>query len=95
MTGVTGSALSNPTDIADQVTRIKNHTDLPVCVGFGIKTADDAKRIGADADGVVVGSALVQAVEKSLENGKATANTARAVHELVADIATGVQAARS
>lgn len=95
MTGVTGSALSNPTDIADQVTRIKNHTDLPVCVGFGIKTADDAKRIGADADGVVVGSALVQAVEKSLENGKATANTARAVHELVADIAKGVQAARS
>ncbi|MFB9140485.1 tryptophan synthase subunit alpha [Maritalea porphyrae] len=95
MTGVTGSALSNPTDIADQVTRIKNHTDLPVCVGFGIKTADDAKRIGADADGVVVGSALVQAVEKSLENGKATANTARAVHELVADIAKGVRAARS
>lgn len=95
MTGVTGSALSNPTDVAEQVNRIKAHTDLPVCVGFGIKTADDAKRIGADADGVVVGSALVQAVEKSLKNGKATAQTASAVHQLVADIAKGVHAARS
>jgi len=95
MTGVTGSALSNPTDVAEQVKRIKAHTDLPVCVGFGIKTADDAKRIGADADGVVVGSALVQAIEKSLENGKATGTTATKVHQLVADIAEGVRAARS
>lgn len=95
MTGVTGSALSNPTDVAEQVKRIKAHTDLPVCVGFGIKTADDAKRIGADADGVVVGSALVQAIEKSLKNGKATGTTATKVHQLVADIAEGVRAARS
>ncbi|WP_299344563.1 tryptophan synthase subunit alpha [uncultured Maritalea sp.] len=95
MTGVTGSALSNPTDIAEQVNRLKAHTDLPICVGFGIKTADDAKRIGADADGVVVGSALVKAVEDSLENGKATAKTPSAVHDLVADISKGVRAARS
>lgn len=95
MTGVTGSALSNPTDVGAQVNRIKKHTDLPVCVGFGIKTAEDAKRIGLDADGVVVGSALVSAIEKSLKDGNATASTVSAVHDLVADIAQGVKAARS
>jgi len=95
MTGVTGSALSNPTDIGAQVKRLKTHTDLPICVGFGIKTAADAKRIGADADGVVVGTALVKAVEDSLNNGKATDKTVAAVHGLVVDIATGVHAARS
>jgi tryptophan synthase alpha chain len=95
MTGVTGSALSNPTDVGAQVNRIKKHTDLPVCVGFGIKTAEDAKRIGQDADGVVVGSALVSAIEKSLKEGKATPNTVSAVHDLVADIAQGVKAARA
>jgi len=94
MTGVTGAAMTNPTDIAEQVNRLKSHTDLPICVGFGIKTADDAKRVGADADGVVVGSALVSAVEKSLENGKATSKTAAAVHDLVASISKGVHAAR-
>lgn len=56
MTGITGSALSNPTNISAAVERLNKHTDLPICVGFGIKTADDAKRIGANADGVVVGS---------------------------------------
>ncbi|MFT6658044.1 MAG: tryptophan synthase alpha chain [Maritalea sp.] len=95
MTGVTGSALSNPTDVAQQVNRLKSHTNLPICVGFGIKTATDAKRIGADADGVVVGSALVKAVEDSLFNGKATNKTVAAVHTLVAEIAKGVHAARS
>lgn len=95
MTGVTGSALSNPTDVAQQVNRLKSHTDLPICVGFGIKTAADAKRIGADADGVVVGSALVKAVEDSLQNGKATNKTVTAVHDLVAEIAQGAHASRS
>lgn len=95
MTGVTGSALSNPTDVAEQVNRIKGHTDLPVCVGFGIKTAADAERIGKDADGVVVGSALVSAIGDSLVDGKATDRTVAAVHDLVADIAKGVHTARA
>ncbi|MGJ8528574.1 tryptophan synthase subunit alpha [Maritalea sp.] len=95
MTGITGSALSNPTNIGEQVKRLKSHTDLPICVGFGIKTADDAKRIGADADGVVVGTALVKAVEDSLKDGKATKDTPEAVHALVRDISTGVKASRS
>jgi tryptophan synthase alpha chain len=65
---------------------------ITVCVGFGVKTAEQARAIAKDADGVVVGSALVSAVEKSLDkNGKATAKTPKAVHKLVAEIAEGVR----
>ena len=55
MTGVTGSALPDNSKVADAVARIKAHTQLPVCVGFGVKTAQQARAIGASADGVVVG----------------------------------------
>ena len=73
MTGITGAALTNTGRVADAVNRIKSHTDLPVAVGFGVKTAEQARIIGMDADGVVVGSALVSAIKDSLdENGKAT-----------------------
>jgi imidazole glycerol phosphate synthase subunit HisF len=79
-------------DSAANVNRLRKHTDLPICVGFGVKTAEQARQIAKDADGVVVGSALVSAVEKSLTNaGKATPDTAKAVHTLVAEIAQGVR----
>ncbi|MCB9992679.1 MAG: tryptophan synthase subunit alpha [Hyphomicrobiaceae bacterium] len=94
MTGITGAALTNRRKVGDAVKRIKSHTDLPVAVGFGIKTADDAAAIGRDADGVVVGTALVRAIETSLEGGKASAYTVAAVHGLVRDLAEGVADAR-
>ncbi len=59
MTGITGSALTDTTKVAQAVTRIKSHTDLPIAVGFGVKTAEQAKVIGQSADAVVVGSAIV------------------------------------
>ena len=62
MTGITGSALADTAKVAAAVKRIKGHTDLPVCVGFGVKTAEQARTIGASADGVVVGTAIVNAV---------------------------------
>lgn len=58
--GVTGSAALDTDDVAKQVQAIKAETDLPVCVGFGIRDGASAKSIGAHADGVIVGSALVQ-----------------------------------
>ena len=74
------------------VARIKRHTTLPVAVGFGVKTPDQAARIAADADGVVVGSALVNAVRDSLDDGgRATAATVPAVTDLVAALAGGVR----
>lgn len=94
MTGITGAEIKNRAAVGEAVKRIKSHTKLPVAVGFGIKTAEDAAFIGRDADGVVVGTALVNAVAGSLEDGKATAATPAAVHDLVKSLAEGCRKAR-
>jgi len=95
MTGVTGAAIKSRGAVGEAVERIKTHTDLPVAVGFGIKTAEDAADIGKYSDGIVVGSVLVDAVGRSLENGKATDRTIAAVRDIVADLAGGVRRARA
>ncbi len=95
MNGITGSALPDPSLISGAVKRIKDHTDLPVCVGFGVKTAEHAKVIGGSADGVVVGTAIVNQVATSLTaDGKATADTVQAVATLVRGLSTGTRSAR-
>ncbi|MFZ1775086.1 MAG: tryptophan synthase subunit alpha [Rhizobiaceae bacterium] len=95
MTGITGSALTNTGKVAEAVARIKAHTSLPVCVGFGVKTAEQARVIGADADGVVVGTAIVNAVANVIgANGAMTADPAEAVATLVSGLAQGVRSAR-
>ena len=94
--GVTGSAAPDTTKVAEAVTRIKRHTILPVAVGFGVRTAEQAAAIGRTAYGVVVGSALVNAVRDSLDaDGRATEQTVPAVSALVAELAAGVRAARA
>jgi tryptophan synthase alpha chain len=93
--GITGAASPEPSRVAEAVKRIKRHTILPVAVGFGIKTAAQARAIGGVADGVVVGSALVNAVRDSLgRDGQATGRTVAAVTGLVAGLAAGVRSAR-
>ena len=93
--GITGAAAPDATRVAAAVERIKRHTILPVAVGFGVSTAAQAEAIGRDADGVVVGSALVTAVRNSLDaDGRATKRTVSAVTDLVADLARGVGRAR-
>ena len=57
--GITGAAESNAAVVAPEVARIKRHTDLPVCVGFGVKSPEGARAMARAADGVVVGSAIV------------------------------------
>jgi tryptophan synthase alpha chain len=95
ITGITGSAMPDSNAVASAVARIKRHTRLPVAVGFGVKTAAMAKTIAQSSDGVVVGSALVDALARSLDaNGKATANTVSAVAGLVSELAEGVRGAR-
>ena len=95
ITGITGSATPDFGVVAGAVGRIKQHTDLPVCVGFGVKTAEHARAIAEGADGVVVGSALVEAVRGSLDaNNKATDKTVQAVLALVSDIAKGARSVR-
>ncbi len=95
MNGITGSALPDPSLIAGAVARIKGHTELPICVGFGVKTAEHARLIGASADGVVVGTAIVNQIALSLtKDGKATQDTVPSVETLVRGLSTGVRAAR-
>jgi tryptophan synthase alpha chain len=90
--GITGTKAPDLKSVKSNVNRLRKHTSLPICVGFGVKTAEQARAIAKDADGVVVGSALVSAVEKSLTKaGKPTSKTPKAVHQLVASIARGVR----
>ncbi|MEE9314535.1 MAG: tryptophan synthase subunit alpha [Rhizobiaceae bacterium] len=93
--GITGTATPKPEDVAKAVSHIKAKTDLPVCVGFGVRNAEQAAAIGRGADGVVVGTAIVQAIAESLQSdGTAGADTVKAPLELVAAIAKGVHASR-
>ena len=95
ITGITGSAAPDPTRVSGAVSRIKRHTKLPVCVGFGVRTGEQARAIAEGADGVVVGSVLVEAVRTSLDgNGKPTAATVKSVSDIVSALAQGVRGAR-
>ena len=94
ITGITGAAAPDAGKVAEAVKRVKRHTKLPVCVGFGVRSAEQANAIAQGADGVIVGSALVEAIRNSLgTDGKATAKTVPAVADLVRALAAGVRAA--
>jgi tryptophan synthase alpha chain len=91
VTGITGAAAPDTTKATAAVARIKRHTRLPVAVGFGVRTAEQARAIAEGADGVVVGSALVDALRQSLDkNGKAGPGSVKAVTSLVSVLAQGV-----
>jgi tryptophan synthase alpha chain len=94
VTGITGAASADASTVSAAVTRIKRHTPLPVCVGFGIRTPEAARDIARHADGAVIGSALVDALSRSLDaEGRATDATVPAVADLVASLARGVHSA--
>ncbi len=95
ITGITGAAAADSSAVGAAVARIKRHTALPVCVGFGIRTPETARAIAAHADGAVVGTALVDALRASLDaEGRATAKTVSAVADLAAALAQGVRGAQ-
>jgi tryptophan synthase alpha chain len=95
ITGITGSASADTAAVGEAVARIKRHTKLPVCVGFGIRTPEAAGAIAQSSDGAVVGTALVDALCGSLDaEGRATAKTVDAVAGLVASLAQGVRGAK-
>jgi tryptophan synthase alpha chain len=90
--GITGSATPDFSQVSHAVKRIKAHTDLPVAVGFGVKTPEHARAIAKGADGVVVGSAIVEVLRNSLdEDGHSTAKTVPAVAEFVRSISSAVR----
>jgi tryptophan synthase alpha chain len=95
ITGITGAATPDFDRVSHAVARIKRHTQLPVAVGFGVKTPEHASEIARTADGVVVGSALVEVIRTSLDGeGRATDATIPAVHGLAERLASGVHSAR-
>lgn len=85
--GVTGSASPSGQDVERALATIREHTELPIAVGFGIRTADDAAAIGRVSDAVVVGSALVDCVEQAETSEAATT----AVHDRVQELAEGIR----
>lgn len=96
MTGITGSALPDTSRVGQAVGRIKAHTPLPVCVGFGVKSPEQAAAIAAEADGVVVGTAIVNTVAATLDaDGRRGADPAAAVSSLVASLKAAMIEARA
>jgi tryptophan synthase alpha chain len=95
ITGITGAAAPDAAKVSGAVARIKRHTKLPVAVGFGVRDAEQARAIAQGAEGVVVGSALVDCLRQSLgKDGKGGPATVKAVTDLVATLAAGVRAAK-
>ncbi len=84
MTGVTGSAGANLSDAARRAAGVRDRAKKPVAVGFGVRTPEDVAKIAAHADGVVVGSALVDAIHRA-------SDPERAVHELVRSLASATR----
>jgi len=86
--GITGTAAPDTAKVHAQVARIKGQTALPVAVGFGVKTPDQARAIAQGADGVVVGSALVSIIAENIgADGKPAPGTVEKVTTLVGQLA--------
>lgn len=92
--GVTGGKSATAEDIGDAVDRIRRHTDLPVAVGFGIRTPQQAAEIAAKADGAVVGSAIVSLIEQGLESDAPGAQIVENVLNFTQLLANGVRSGR-
>lgn len=94
ITGITGAGRPDYSKVAAAVARLKAHTDLPIAVGFGVKNAEAAHEIALSADAVVVGSALIDALARTLDDkGQGSAKTLEAVADLTQKLRAGVASA--
>lgn len=95
ITGITGTLAPDVSAVEQAIARIRRHTDLPIAVGFGIRSAEQAAAFARVADGVVVGTVLVETVRANIDdNACATPGCAEAVLSVVGELARGVRAAR-
>ena len=69
VTGITGERSQLPAELTDNVAWLREQTDIPICIGFGISTAQHVERIAPVADGLIVGSALVRRIASAAEGG--------------------------
>ncbi len=94
ITGITGTASADSASIAAALSRIRRFSDLPIAVGFGIKTPEQAENVASLADAAVVGSAIVQRIADAVSGGKEAApNLVENVLDFVSDLARGVRRA--
>ena len=96
--GITGTKSAATSNVADAITRIRKFSDLPIAVGFGIKTPEQAAEIARVADAAVVGSAIVQVIADNVENNartKGAPDLRESVLKFVSELAQGVRTARS
>ena len=91
ITGITGVGVAGADAVASAVMRLRAHTNLPIAVGFGIRTPEQAESIARHADAAVVGSALVDQVTDGIAEGR---DPVKAVLSLTSDLASGVHQAR-
>ena len=82
--GITGERTTLPAELADRLAWLKSKTDKPVCVGFGVSSAAQAKMLSVSADGVIVGSAIVRRIEKATSEDSAASDVVEFSKELVA-----------
>jgi tryptophan synthase alpha chain len=95
VTGITGTKSATSASLEEALPRIRRHTALPVCIGFGIRTPQQAAEAARIADGAVVGTALVDTLAASLdEEGRARPETARQVLDQVRTLAEAIRAGR-
>jgi tryptophan synthase alpha chain len=93
--GITGTKSAETMEIHAAVARLQRHTDLPIAVGFGIRSAEQARAIAEVADAAVVGSAIVQTIADNLDrDGKPIAGLVDKVLEFTRELADGVRAAK-
>ena len=93
ITGITGTRSASSASLAEAMPRIRRHTELPVCIGFGIRTPQQAAEAAKLADGAVVGTALVDTLAASLdEDGRARPETVRQVLDQVRGLAEAIRA---
>ncbi len=86
VTGITGAAAADPERLKPALAAIRSATDLPVVVGFGVRTPAQVAALAEIADGVVVGTALIEALAATLDGPRATERTIPAVKKLVAGL---------
>ena len=85
--GITGSKSVDLDEVKKMIKRIKNHTDLPICSGFGIKSPEDAKKIAnAGCDGVIVGSSIVDFITRNLNDTKLPENIGKNIENFVKEL---------
>ena len=89
VTGVTGARAMLSDEVAPMITELRKHTDKPISVGFGVSTPEQATQVSQIADGVIVGSAIINVVEGNMDNG---AKLLTAVKQFASDLAAGVKA---